>query len=316
MKNIRIISLVVALLVFMSAYLLWSGDSNEGSGARASGGSVVTAVTATQDIKPNTVLTAEMLEVKEISVLAEDTDYFTTMEEAVGRIVTSDIFAGEKITSKRTLGKDASYGLSHKIGEGMRAFTITVDTEQGFSNQLKVGDRIDVMISMEVEKSGDANSAAIPAGPALDRLVGLNNPANTSLTRENFGSQFTTTVLQNIKIIALDMVTWYERGNSIAYSTLTVEVTPDQARQFALLRSEGAQISFALRPVGDDTFLNEGRSQLIKTREENEKEQLQKQQASTAGTTATTGQSSGNTTENTNTQAGNEQTSDGSNGSN
>lgn len=274
MKNIRIASFVGAALVFMFAYFYLgarAGSSSNIVGGTGAGQRVVVVV-AKSDIAPNTVVTPDMIETREEFIAEGDTDYFEKTEDVVSRITTSQIYASERITNKRTADKDSSYSLSNKISKGMRAITISVDVEKGLASNLRVGDHVDLIISREGDPLVISTSQGTPetnlVGPAgvfLDSVFGPGEPRNTTIYNSKTGTYFSNTNMQDIKVIALDKLTdYYVDNNGIDYGTVTLEVTPEQARKIALVEAENYTVYLTLRGNGDDEITDTQRDEIIK----------------------------------------------------
>ena len=273
MKNIQIASFVGAALVFMFAYFYLgarSGSSSSAGGGAGVGQKVV--VVAKSDIAPNTVITPDMIETREEFIADGDTDYFEKTEDVVLRISTSQIYASEKITNKRTADKDSGYSLSNKISKGMRAVTISIDAEKGLASNLRVGDHVDLIISRQADPIIGVTNQTNPeanvfgaAGTFLDAVFGPEEPRNTTIYNNKTGTFFSNTNMQNMKIIALDKLTgYYVDNNGIDYGTITLEVTPQQARGIALIKAEGYIIYLTLRANGDDELTDTPRDEVIK----------------------------------------------------
>ncbi len=268
-SRIKVVALVLALLVFMLTYLFLNSlkPSTDSSGDSGAVYKKQMMVHARQDIAPNTVLTAEMLELKEADLQEGELDYFERVEDAVGRVASSDIFSGERITRRRTTEKDEHYSLASKIEKGMRAVTISVDQAAGLSWNLRVGDRVDVNYALEFED--DLNEVGVvsilSAGVRFDAILGEQSPANTSVFHNQVGRQFVYTPFQNVKVLALDHLAHYIHNNDgLQYTTVTLELSPMQVRHLLLMETRNAIPYLSLRTSGDDEMLNPPRDEMLK----------------------------------------------------
>ena len=275
MKKIQIISLVSALLVFMVSFLMFSGRNNSES-QKSENVHMKRVVVAVRHIPPNTLITAEMLKVQEVPLLESDRDFYEKVEDVAGVLLsTADIFPDEKISSLRALKADAVYGLSYYVEKGMRAISFTLTKEQGIGGNLKVGDYVDVLFSSSLNV-GEVNGIETPAGIGFDSLIDPRSPANTTVYRNNVDRKFATTLLENIKVLALDRVIKYipadasQTGNSetVIYEEVTLQVTPQQARQLVLVSygkpQETTGIHLSLRAAGDKDILNTPRDEIYR----------------------------------------------------
>lgn len=263
MKKIRIVAFLSAVVVFMLSYLYFQGQktSQEITEDREE------IVIAKLNIKPNEVITEEMVELKVIPVLKDDQDYFTNLGEVVGRITITDVFVGEKITKLRTVDKDSTLDLTYKIAEGMRAMAVAVDKEAGVGHNIKVGDYVDVISDGKIE-AGRINDIPTPAGMAFDSSIGPEMPRNTTILHTNVDDGYVTLAIQNVKVLALDSVTYFEakkEGEEREYQTVTLEVTPEQARYLALVRLDDDRAHLLLRAHGDDEITDDPRQDMFKS---------------------------------------------------
>lgn len=94
-----------------------------------------------------------------------------------------------------TAGKDNPESLAAAIGDGMEAVTISVDAQSGMGGMLRVNDRVKVI-----------------------------QPNDGSLGGDGF-----TVIADSVRIAALDGNFSSGSGSSDGYSTVTLEVTPEQA---------------------------------------------------------------------------------------
>lgn len=113
----------------------------------------------------------------------------------VGRVATQYIAKGSQLTNASTAGKDNPESLAAAIGDGMEAVTISVDAQSGMGGMLRVNDRVKVI-----------------------------QPNDGSLGDDGF-----TVIADSVRIAALDGNFSSGSGSSDGYSTVTLEVTPEQA---------------------------------------------------------------------------------------
>lgn len=113
----------------------------------------------------------------------------------VGRVATQYIAKGSQLTNASTAGKDNPESLAAAIGDGMEAVTISVDAQSGMGGMLRVNDRVKVI-----------------------------QPNDGSLGGDGF-----IVIADSVRIAALDGNFSSGSGSSDGYSTVTLEVTPEQA---------------------------------------------------------------------------------------
>lgn len=269
MKNIRIMAFVGAALVFMFAYFFLSSrvGTSVSSGPSASGQKKIFVI-AKNDIAPNTVISGDMIETREILISEGDTDYFEKTEDVVGRIAIAEIYKDERISARRTVDKDSSYGLGNKIAKGKRAISIAVSSEKSLASNLRVGDHVDIILVQKFEQEDVASTdvtGLVSGGLILDRILGPGEPRNSTVFNNSMGLEFANTNMQNIKVLALDKLTYYSvDNNSIDYVAVTLEVSPEQARMIALTSTGRHTMYLTLRANGDDEQLDTLRDEAIK----------------------------------------------------
>jgi Flp pilus assembly protein CpaB len=105
---------------------------------------------------------------------------------------------------------------------GMRAISVSVNQVSGVSGFVSPGDRVDLMLTHEVNDNSDS--------PIL-------NPR-----------RFTETILTDLKLLAIEQTVDPATGKPVIGQTVTLEVTPTQSEMVALAATMG-QISLALRSV-------------------------------------------------------------------
>lgn len=148
---------------------------------------------------------------------------------AGGRVVLSPLEPNEPVLLARLSGPNGRATLSNLLSPGMRAVTIRIDEIAGVGGFVTPGDRVDVVMTRDAgdirEVQGNASGAA--------------------------GSTIATeVVVQNVKVLSVgqDM---NERSTAPQVAgSVTIEVTPDDARKVALARNVGS-LSLSLRSAGE-----------------------------------------------------------------
>src|ERR1035438_4160257 len=116
-------------------------------GSRIQGNKTATTtrvVGAATDIKLGTILTKDNLTTVEIAG-GVPKGFLTKPEEAIGRGVISDLYAGEPILDSRLASIGSGGGLAAAIPPGMRACAVRVDDVVGVSGFVTPGMRVDVL---------------------------------------------------------------------------------------------------------------------------------------------------------------------------
>ena len=205
MKKLKLIALLAAVLVGLGLYRFLQELQKPQEVPHT------TVVVAAVDIPENTQITEEMLTLRSFSDDSLLADYIVDTESVVGMIMTSDVFAGEPITRARLVrvGETASdrNTLAYVVQPGMRTMTIFIDQDSGLANFLKPGNRVDVL----------ANYTHEDTRPVLNEETKL----------EYVQIPTTQLLAQNVSILAVGTV--MDKTGSGEYTTVTLELTPEDA---------------------------------------------------------------------------------------
>jgi len=146
---------------------------------------------------------------------------FLKTAEVVDRAVSTPMSAGEVLLSGKLAAKGSGEGLTALIEPGMRAVSVQVNEISGVSGFIQPGTRVDVLFT-RVFSNGDAA---------------------------------TTTILQNVKVIAygrqLDPSAKLDPRDTTRTTVATLLVTQDQAQRLVLAEQRG-RIQLVLRNALDD----------------------------------------------------------------
>lgn len=138
------------------------------------------------------------------------------------RTVLRAVEKDEALLKVKVTKPGADAGVASRLGEGMRAFAISVDVSSGVSGFLRPDDRIDIYWT----------------GRGLDDL--------------GEGEAVTKLILANIYIIAVDQIADIDRTGPTIARTITVEVTPRQVAALAQAQASG-RLSLSLVGAQDNT---------------------------------------------------------------
>jgi len=149
------------------------------------------------------------------------------MRKLIGTVVRNPITAGQPITQGALVGPQDRGFLAAALGPGMRAVTVPVSATSGVAGFVFPGDRVDMVLTQEVQGGGD--------GPAL---------------------KVSETIVRNLRVLATDqrVDSKDETGATVVktFNTVTVEATPRLAEKIAVAQSLGT-LSLSLRSIADNT---------------------------------------------------------------
>jgi pilus assembly protein CpaB len=137
------------------------------------------------------------------------------------------MLAGEPIIARKIVRSGDSGYMAAVLEPGMRAMSMRVSVETAAGGFILPGDRVDVLLTREQRLSDAAGAQA--SGRA----------------------KFTSaTVMQNVKVLAIDQTTTTSDEHAVVGATATLELGPRDAEALALARSEG-ELSLVLRSYAD-----------------------------------------------------------------
>jgi len=174
---------------------------------------------AKRDLPIGTLLSAEDVELLDWPESALNPAYVQDGDTSglyEGTVVRALLTAGEPIT-RSSLVKQGERGfLAAVLAPGMRAVTVNLTPVSSVGGFLFPGDRVDVILTHDLERdNGDSNIIS-------------------------------ETILQNVRVLAVDQRTDSTEQDVAVRRTATLEVTPRMAEKFALLERVG-ELSLSLR---------------------------------------------------------------------
>jgi pilus assembly protein CpaB len=142
-------------------------------------------------------------------------------DEFAGSVVRNGIAAGEPITAGRLVKRGDRGFLAAVLKPGYRAMTVPLSSNAGLSGLVVPGDHVDVILTTQVSGGSD----------------------------KEVGHRVSETVLDDIRVLAIDQKLDDQSKEAIMAHTATLEVTPKQAEILTLV-SEMGKLAMSLRSVG------------------------------------------------------------------
>lgn len=147
------------------------------------------------------------------------------MDELYGSVVRAGVRNAEPVVRTNMVKQGEQGFLAAVLTPGMRAVSISVGSTSGISGFIFPGDRVDLILTQEIEtKSADGES--------------------------HITKRASETVLTNVRIIGVDQRTDDQLNVPTVAKTVTIEVTPAQAERVALAAQMGG-LSLSLHSLGD-----------------------------------------------------------------
>lgn len=189
---------------------------------------LVPVVIAKVTISKDTPIKAEQLKVENLPGQYVHPNTMHSVKDVVGKIATSNIISGETILeSKLVSASDKANRLAYAIPGSKRAVSVPINEISGVSGFIKVGDRVDIMATLDL--------------PAPNSLPNDKPIASTILT------------LQNIEVLAIgDNPESIDKKNPAGAKTLTLAVSLQEAQPL-VLASERGNLRILLRSPVDQS---------------------------------------------------------------
>lgn len=231
MNTQRLIVLGLALVAAGGAALLVRGMLGGGTPkveARPAPAIAMSEVlVASTNLAPGQDLTADQVRWEKWPTSSVDSAFITHQsvgsEEAAvkGTVVRSPILAGQPITNTAIVHGEGSGFMAAILTPGMRAVSITINTDAGAGGFILPNDRVDVLLTRKL------------------------NQTNPPLIVSN-------TILSNVRVLAIDQTYKQDKDTkTVVGKSATLELTPLQAEMISR-SAEAGQLSLALRPIGDN----------------------------------------------------------------
>lgn len=181
---------------------------------------------ASANLAPGQQLTVDQVRWEKWPTASVDSSFITHQaagsEDAAvkGMVVRQPIVAGQPIASTAVVHTDTAGFMAAMLTPGMRAVSITINTDAGAGGFILPNDRVDVILT--------------------NKFTQTDPPLVVSQT-----------ILSNVRVLAVDQTYKQEKdAKAVAAKSATLEVTPAQAEMISRSAMAGA-LSLALRPLGD-----------------------------------------------------------------
>ena len=229
MKRIYLIATVTALIAGLATYFFATQIAENSTLEDIQKYSVVVAI---KDITADSVITADMIEVKELPYLSVTPGAVMTADSIIGRMTLYPIVAGEQILASKivSVGVDSAQGrLSYELKPGQYAYTLACGLQASTSGFMREGDYVDVYYVGALDSNG--------------------YPASS-------GTQGVALLMENIKVMKLssysDNVAAVAAGTEIlTYADATIIVDDEQLNLIMDARLGSGEVTFVLCPYVD-----------------------------------------------------------------
>jgi len=226
-------ALIIAAVTAFMAKSMFTGATAPQAVAAPAAPAGPEVLVATRPLPVGTIIDAEAFRYQPWPEgLVQDAYYVRGEQNAdpstlVGTVVRSEITAGQPVTRGAVIRPGERGFLAAALGPGMRAVTVAVSATSGVAGFIFPGDRVDLVLTQQVEGSGDSAPLRV-----------------------------SETIIRNIRVLAVDqrINPQDDEGNQVAQntSTVTFEATPKIAEKIAVAQTIG-QLSLSLRSLADNS---------------------------------------------------------------
>lgn len=234
MRVATIVSLGASALLGVGALVvaktMLPDPSGQGRAAAAAPATnLVPVVAAKADIPFGVKLAAKDLMILKLPRDAVPDGTYSTIDAVTaldngGPVTLARLSAREPLLPAKLSGGGTKANVAAVIGEGMRAYTIKVTDVSGGGGHVTPGDRVDVLVAMQptegVQVEGAGSKGAVSGA-----------------------------VLQNIKVLGMDLIADPANVDKFIPKTATLEVSLEDAAKLAVAAQVG-ELSLALRRTG------------------------------------------------------------------
>jgi pilus assembly protein CpaB len=236
--NVKKIALLFGALMIAVITAVMAKNMFVGAGAQQAAAAPVVpmgpkVLVARKALPVGTIIDAESLTYQPWPKELVQSAYYTEgstdadMSKLLGTVVRYPVTAGQPLTHGALVGPNDRGFLAAALGPGMRAVTVPVNTASGVAGFVFPGDRVDMVLTQQVEGGGD--------GPPL---------------------RVSETIVRNVRVLATDqrIDSKGEDGKTEVktFQNVTVEVTPRIAEKVAVSQSMGT-LTLSLRSIADNT---------------------------------------------------------------
>ncbi len=224
-----------------AVFLLYSYSQEKKSEYDKKYGSRKRVVVAKVDIAAMQTLDDTMLDILEKPVDFIEPEAMTDPQIAVGQVAATAIKKGEQVLSTKLLIPGPDTGIALQIAPNRRAISIPTDEIRGIGKLIRPGDRIDIIAALDVGKGANQKreiKTILQKVPVLATGVNIVNNIPRLLDVET-----------NPKDPA-----WVRLASDSDYSTITVEVSPEDAQKLVyILSTAPGNLFLSLRNPNDIT---------------------------------------------------------------
>jgi len=221
----------------------------------------VDVLVAAQDIPERTVMAAPFVSVKRMLPTSLPPNALVRPEDAIGKMTTGPILAGEFILPGKLVGADGHAGVSYVVPKGKVVITMPA-SDILTTGAVRAGDTVDLLVTIKPDTQQKKDSPSDSANGAKAAGTPVAQPSPTPAATDDVGTATTQTTMQNLKILAVGAVApdapvegkaKDANGNTPTAGLITFAVERQDALVLKALKdSERVKVEMVLRSAADD----------------------------------------------------------------
>lgn len=218
--------------------LLYSYTQEKSAEISKAFGVQTTVVVAKKDIKEMETVQEDMVDLQQVPENFVQPGHVRQLEEIVGLVALAPISKSEQILKNKVIKPGVETGLSLQVAPGKRAITIPVDEVRGVAKLLNPGDRVDLVVALDVsESSSQKRHIKTLLQDTVILATGQKIVNELPRIHEVRGEE---SFIKNLRV----------ENN---FSNITLEVTPQEAQKIIyILSTNPSSLFFTLRHPSDD----------------------------------------------------------------
>jgi pilus assembly protein CpaB len=181
-RLILLIGVLLAAVAFVGVIMISSGGGST-QATPPPPPTTAKVVVAKLDLPAGTKLSAAMVQLNEVPILASTADSIPDTSLAIGKRIFRGVSAGQQIGYSFFSESGAALSVTDSIPKGLRAMAVQVDQVTGVGTLIHTGDSVDIIVSFEIQLT-----AQDPANK--NNVVNVGPPSST-----------VKLILQNVTVI-------------------------------------------------------------------------------------------------------------------
>ncbi len=147
MKKVYITAVFIAIIAGVATYIFATQVQKS---TKIKDAPMAEVVVALQDIRENSLITEEMVELRTYTVASITPGAPASLDEVVGHLARYPIMQGEQVLPSKLIKlgeRDEKGALSHQLLPGEYAYSLSIGSEQGVSGFIGRGDYVDILFT-------------------------------------------------------------------------------------------------------------------------------------------------------------------------